>query len=178
MAGMIYILVNDYPPENLAKPLNMGPTINGPYDELFPRFSHDEKTFYFCSDGFHTMGDFDIFYCNFDETTKAWWKPQNIGYPINTPDNDYQISYTGDGRTAYISALRKEGFGHIDIYCVTFLEVEERQSVVTGNLYTMVPIDYNDYITFKYYEKDGVKKRFTNDFLPDDSWTFVAEKIY
>ena len=164
------------PTGEFGEATNMGPNFNGPYDEMFPNFSSDEKKFYFCSDGYQTMGDFDIFYCNFDEVTKSWQKPKNIGYPINTPDNDYQISFIKNGRTGYISALRKEGFGHVDIYSVTFLEVEERQSVMVGNLYSMAAIDYNNYVTFRYYEKDGIKKRFTTDYTPDNSWTFVSEK--
>ncbi|MBL4653486.1 MAG: PD40 domain-containing protein [Flavobacteriales bacterium] len=164
------------PTGDFGEATNMGPNFNGPYDELFPDFSSNEKRFYFCSDGYQTMGDFDIFYCDFDEITKSWQKPKNIGYPINTPDNDYQISFSENGRTGYISALRKEGFGHIDIYRATFLDVEERQSVVVGNLYAMATIDYNNYITFRYYEKDGVKKRFTTDYIPDNSWTFLSEK--
>lgn len=175
--GFDLYMAKRLPDGTFGLPINMGPNFNGPYDELFPHFSSDEKTFYFSSDGYQTMGDFDIFYCKWNGLTKSWGEPKNMGYPINTPDNDYQISFSQDGRTGYMSALRSEGFGHLDIYKVTFLDVEEKQSVITGKLYTMVPVDYNNYVNYYYYKKGDITRRFTDDFMPpDDSWEKVNEK--
>ncbi len=62
------------------------------------------------------MGGYDIFRSVW--RNGAWSKPVNMGYPINTPDNDIFFNLTADGKTAYMSSVRKEGLGDKDIYKV------------------------------------------------------------
>ena len=103
-----------------AAPVNLGLTINTKYDEDFPMLSLDGKSLYFSSKGWNSMGGFDIFRSDYDENAKAWGKPINIGYPLNDADDNSFISFTGDGKTAYITAIRPGGLGDRDIYKVQF----------------------------------------------------------
>ena len=103
-----------------STPQNLGPTINTKYDDTDPFISLDGKTLYFCSKGHNSMGGFDIFYTTYDSGTSKWSQPKNLGYPLNTADDQISFSMTGNGRIAYVAAIREEGLGDKDIYKVTF----------------------------------------------------------
>ncbi len=97
-------------------PVNMGPEINTPYDEGGIFIHPDGKTLFFCSQGHNSMGGYDIF-----KTTLVngkWTTPVNLGYPINTVNNETSFCLSLDGNTAYISSNRPGGMGERDIYKV------------------------------------------------------------
>ncbi len=96
---------------------NLGPTINTPFDEDGPFIHPDDKTLYFSSNGHRTMGGYDIFYSKLG-TDSSWSPPTNIGYPINTTDDDVFYITTPDGERAYYSSAREGGFGKTDIYLI------------------------------------------------------------
>lgn len=105
---------------------NMGTDINTEYDENYPTLSPDGKTLYFASKGHDCIGGYDIFRIGFDESNGTWFKPFNMGFPLNTPLDDTKITFTADG-SAYIAAKRKEGVGNLDIYKVDFVSDEDAQ---------------------------------------------------
>lgn len=113
---------------------NMGGDINTPYDEDFPNVSADGKVIYFSSNGHTTMGGYDIFKAEFNPETKQFSNPKNIGYPINTPEDNYNFRISSNGRFGYIAALREGGLGDLDIYRVTLNEVETQYSVIHGDI--------------------------------------------
>jgi len=78
-----------------SKPINLGSDINTPYDEDTPNLAADGNGLYFSSQGHESMGGFDIFMSEL--IGKTWTKPQNVGYPLNTPGNDlaYITKYNG-----------------------------------------------------------------------------------
>ena len=95
---------------------NLGPTINTMYDEDAPSIHPDGKTLFFSSKGQKTMGGYDIFYSiKYDS---GWTQPKNVGYPINTADDDIFYSTSADGKRAYYSSVRPGGMGDKDIYVV------------------------------------------------------------
>jgi len=96
-----------------GKPINLGSSINTEFNEDGP-FILSDNTLYFCSEGHKTMGGYDIFYSKLGSNGN-WSSPENLGYPINTPDDD--LFYTPvDSLTAYIASVRNEGLGNLDIY--------------------------------------------------------------
>ncbi len=103
-----------------AKAQNLGKVVNTAYKEDFPEIAPDGKTLYFSSQGHEGMGDFDLFKTVWDPENNTWTVPQNLGYPINSTGEERSISFTKDNKVAYLSALRPEGFGDLDIYRVTF----------------------------------------------------------
>ena len=106
---------------------NMGTTINTEYDENYPSLSPDGKTLYFASKGHDSMGGYDIFQVSYNNEANNWFKPVNLGFPLNTPLDDTKITFAEDG-TAYIAAKRKEGIGNLDIYKVVFASDENAQA--------------------------------------------------
>ncbi len=101
---------------------NLGPKINTEYDDDGPFIDYDNKTLYFSSKGRKGMGGYDIFKSVFDESANEWSEPENLGYPINTPDNDIYYTSTRDGKRAYYSSVREDGLGYDDIYMITIPE--------------------------------------------------------
>ncbi len=105
---------------------NLGPTINTEYEEDGPFIAADGKTLYFSSTGHKGMGGFDIFKTILkDQKTNEWSEPENIGYPINTPDNDVFFTSSKDGKRWFYSSVREDGLGYEDIYVIT--PVDEKQ---------------------------------------------------
>ena len=123
------------PDDTWSKALNIGPELNTPHEEDAVFLSADGKTLYFASSGHNSMGDFDIFYSILGEDEK-WSKPLNIGYPLNTTDADV-FFYPLDGRTAYYSSRREEGYGLKDIYRITMpnSDLEQDLTVLKGYVY-------------------------------------------
>jgi hypothetical protein len=80
------------------------------------------------------MGGYDIFKAELNVETNQYSNPKNMGYPLNTPEDNFNFRVSSNGRFGYISALRDGGLGDLDIYRVTFNEVEPQYSVVNGNV--------------------------------------------
>lgn len=89
--------------------------INTRFDEDAPYMTPDGKTMYFSSRGHDNMGGFDIFRSTQDENG-VWSEPENLGYPINTPDDDVYYYPTSNFKKGYISSYRGDGLGEKDIY--------------------------------------------------------------
>lgn len=105
-----------------GKPENIGKVINTEYGEEGVFMHPDGKTIFFSSQGHNSMGGYDIFKSVYDETIRQWSKPENLGYPVNTPDDDVFVVFSADGKHAYFTSVRNEGKGEKDIYRITFLE--------------------------------------------------------
>lgn len=99
--------------------LNLGPAINTAFDEDSPFIHPDGVTLFFSSNGHKTIGGFDIFSSTKNTDEGQWSAPLNVGYPINTPDDDIFYMPTTDGRHAYYSSAKAGGKGDKDIYKVT-----------------------------------------------------------
>src|SRR6185312_3387955 len=104
------------------------------FDEDFPTISGDGRTLYFSSNGHTSMGGYDIFKAELNPDTKQFSNSKNLGYPINTPEDNYNFRISGNGRFGYIAALREGGLGDLDIYRVTFNDTEPQYSIITGSL--------------------------------------------
>ena len=113
-------------------PINLGRQINTKYKEAFPIYDEKNQVLYFASEGHTNMGGFDIFKSDFNTENRKFGPAQNIGYPINTPEDDMVFSLADNGRDAYVSAFKKEGLGDLDIYKVIFNSVETRPTIVKG----------------------------------------------
>jgi len=74
------------PDGHWTKPENLGPVINTPEDELAPFVSADGKYLWFSSEGHNSMGGLDIFRAAI--TNEGFRAPLNIGWPVNTTDDD------------------------------------------------------------------------------------------
>jgi OmpA family/WD40-like Beta Propeller Repeat len=95
---------------------NLGPLVNTELDEEGVFISANGQHLYFSSNGLAGMGDLDLYRSTFDAATKAWGEPVNLGYPINSVENDIYFVLTADEKFAYVSSLRHDNVGEQDIY--------------------------------------------------------------
>jgi Tol biopolymer transport system component len=95
-------------------PVNLGADVNTAEDEGGIFLAPDGKTLFFTSQGYNSMGGYDIFK-TVNEGGK-WSKPVNLGYPINTINNDMSLTLSADAQTGYFISDRKGGLGDLDIY--------------------------------------------------------------
>lgn len=102
-----------------SKAQNLGATVNTQYDEDGVFIHPNGRTMYFASKGHNSMGGFDIFTSEMAEDG-TWGKPVNIGYPLNTVDDDVFFVTTADGRRGYFSSDKMGGYGEKDLYFVDF----------------------------------------------------------
>jgi hypothetical protein len=132
LGGTDIYVSNKLPTGKWGPPRNLGPSVNTAQDEDFPNISADGKTLYFSSKGHTSMGGYDIFKADFDEATNSWANIKNIGYPLNTTEDDMNLRLSQTGRYGYMAAVREGGFGDLDIYRVTFDDIEPSYSVIKG----------------------------------------------
>ncbi len=132
-----------------SKPVNLGPDINTPGDELFP-YERSDGTLYFASDGLIGMGGLDIFRAK--PQPDGSWTVQNMKPPINSFADDFGIAFEGENEKGIFSSTRK-GRGNDDLFLfelpplrfsVTGLVKDEKTgSPVTGSLVELIASDGN-----------------------------------
>ncbi len=115
----IFISYWDEEKERWGMPKNIGNVINSEYDERAVFMHPDGRTIYFSSKGEKSMGGLDIFRSVMQDDG-SWSEPENIGYPINTPDDDVFLVMSASGKHGYYASVRDDGMGDYDIYMITF----------------------------------------------------------
>ncbi len=101
-------------------PVNLGPEINTPFNEDRPFLINKARTLFFSSQGHENIGGYDLFRSDM-QTNGLWSKPKNLGYPLNTPDDELFFMPVGDGKSGYYAIMKDAaGYGKEDIYKITF----------------------------------------------------------
>ena len=119
------IWVSEFSNSGWSAPKNLGPTVNTSKDEQFPFIHSDNRTLYFSSNGHPGLGKSDL-YLTRKDVKLNWETPINMGYPINSRGQDWNLVVARDGKTAYFSSDQLKGFGGLDIY--TFQLPEKLQA--------------------------------------------------
>jgi outer membrane protein OmpA-like peptidoglycan-associated protein/tetratricopeptide (TPR) repeat protein len=99
---------------NFSEPVNLGLSINTRGNEQTPFIHTDDQTLYFTSDGHPGMGKNDIFYAR--KSADGWDTAINIGYPINTTEDETGFVVDRAGEYAYYSSAKIGGYGGFDIF--------------------------------------------------------------
>ena len=117
------------PDGSWSVPVNLGDSINTPYEEMAPFIHPDDRTLYFSSRGHIGMGGFDLF-CSRKDADGNWTGPVNLGYPINTWSDEITLIVNARGDLAYISSDMPGGNGGVDIY--SFKLYKEAQPILVN----------------------------------------------
>ncbi|MBY0427357.1 MAG: hypothetical protein K2Q22_17105, partial [Cytophagales bacterium] len=104
-------------------PINLGAMVNTEYEEDCPYFEVKDSTLYFSSNGHDNIGGYDIYKSVLKNG--VWSKPENLGVPVNTTDDDIYFVISGDGRHGYFSSVSDRGFGDKDIYMLDLTRADE-----------------------------------------------------
>lgn len=98
-----------------SAPENLGPGINTSGNEECPFIHADNQTFYFTSNGLPGYGENDLFVAR-KNAKGEWSTPENLGYPINTINDEGTLFIASDAKTAYYASDRDDSYGGLDIY--------------------------------------------------------------
>ncbi len=125
------------PRGNWLSPENLGPVINTANDDLSPFIHVNGQSLYFSSSGHLGVGKFDLFLSELTE--QQWSEPKNLGYPINTPDDQVSLVITADGTTAYYAheVLQPDGNYVSTLYSFVVPEevrVRNKSNFLTGRV--------------------------------------------
>ncbi|OQP55950.1 flagellar motor protein MotB [Niastella yeongjuensis] len=112
--GQDLYVCRQLPNSRWSDPENLGPEINTIGDESAPFIHADNQTLYFTSAGHLGYGGSDLFMAK--KQGKGWSKPINLGYPINTIENEGSLVIAADGKTAYYTSDRTDSRGGLDLY--------------------------------------------------------------
>ena len=149
--------------------VNLGPIINSPYNEESPFITTDGKRIYFSSQGHYNMGGYDLFYSELSESG-TWMHPANIGFPINTSDDDLFFYPVGDGTTGYHSKFTGSDNNDQDIFKYEIITIADPVKFnISGKVdipdsveyelnsvsVTFVDLQKNDTLITKYCNSEG-----------------------
>lgn len=120
---------------------NLGEVVNTEYNEDGPFIDYDGKTLYFASTGHKGVGGYDLFKAEYDSANQSWTEPVNLGFPINTPDDDIYFVATKDGKRGYYASVREDGYGFTDIYMVTLPDLDKEPDTEPIVKTDPIPVD-------------------------------------
>ena len=167
--------------------VNLGPTINTPYNEDTPFITEDGSLLYFSSEGHASMGGYDVFRSRLLGTT--WLTPENVGYPISTTDDDKFFQPADNiGVAAYYTMTT--GYKKREIMYLEFSETGSLRTFEINGIYslsdTIVPFDRNYFIHLVNSETGdtvdvGYPNRFTGRYrfiVPSGKYTITYASSY
>ena len=97
--------------------------------EVFPMLSKDGKTLFFASDGLLGLGGFDIFYSTWNEEKGLWNSPVNMGFPYNSPADDFLMADSDDGKYTLFASNRSCSPDSVFVYVTDFEKNPARKAV-------------------------------------------------
>lgn len=154
----------DHESGDWSKPALFATTINSKYNEDSPYLSPDEMTLYFASDGHETMGGYDIFKSEFDSTTLTWSEPVNMGFPVNSPDDEIHFKLNNDQMSGYFTSNRLHTIGDYDIFFfweIHTVKIKGRLidgptgKPITNARIFFRPVEYTDMYFFSAADENG-----------------------
>lgn len=120
-------------PNDWGPAINLGPMINSPFNEETPFITADGRKLFFSSLGHKGMGGYDVFFSEL--TNSGWSKAVNVGYPLNTTDDDLFFIPVGKGDVGYYSRYEQDSHGKNDLYRVVIATRPSDMASVTQTLH-------------------------------------------
>ncbi len=129
LGGYDIYQINKLDDGNWSEPINIGAPVNTPGNEKSPFIHTDSQTLYFSSEGHKGLGGYDIFYARQDAEGK-WQSPSNIGYPINSFDDDLSFFVSTDGHHGYYASNRFDENNKWNLYSFPLYKKARPQKVL------------------------------------------------
>jgi outer membrane protein OmpA-like peptidoglycan-associated protein/tetratricopeptide (TPR) repeat protein len=134
--GALDIYISDLSEEGKwGKPYNAGSRLNTMYNENTPYITDEGELLYFSSQGHTTIGGYDVFMTH-KQADGSWSMPKNLGYPINTPDDDLNYIPEYRGQNAYFASAARGDDGATGIYNMEPVELGEPGFLASTDGYT------------------------------------------
>ena len=162
------------------KPVNMGPSINTPYNEMFPVLWKD-SVLYFSSEGHFNFGGLDIFQSV--KRSDVWSMASNAGYPINTSYDDFGIAMNDSGTAGLLSSNRNTANSTQDnIYSFTVNDIRFNLEGIAVEKATQKPLQdvkielLNTQTNKKEIAMTAVDGKFKFKLDPESEYSIVGSK--
>ena len=160
-----------------GKPINLGPKINTPGNEDAPFIDPDGDILYFSSTGHLGMGGYDIFRSKL--YNEKWTTPINLGYPINTAQDDNYFVIAGDNVYGYYATAREEGLGGNDIYAILMDKKDFQEAANAPPAMTLTTSDANiTYFVGKVIDVNTNEPLEAEIMLSDNRKNIVITRLY
>ncbi|MEO0734566.1 MAG: hypothetical protein AAFZ52_17145, partial [Bacteroidota bacterium] len=127
LGGIDLWYMERFPDGNFGPARNLGPTVNGPYDEVCPFLGRDGRTLYFSTnDPAYSVGGFDVVKSfRVIGGDGQFTRPENAGMPLNSAGDDTHFRLAPDTFTGFLASDRKDGLGQRDLYIIYFVEPQK-----------------------------------------------------
>lgn len=125
----IYLTENKDTIWSLPVLVNEAMTSDG--DEIFPMLSPDGKSLYFASSGLYGVGGYDLYVSNWNERTRDWDIPVNMGFPYSSPADDFLLVNTADGRYTVFASNRECPADSVCVYVLEYDTMPVRSAVTS-----------------------------------------------
>lgn len=163
-----------------SKPVNLGPTVNTPYNDMFPMIWKD-SVLYFSSEGHYNMGGLDIFSSTIEGS--SWSDPRNMGYPLNTSYDDFGIALNDSGSAGILSSNRNsKNTTEDNLYTFTINDIRFTLEGIAVDKVTQQPVEgvlaelTNTITGTKETVVTGPDGKFKFKLNPETSYTVVGSK--
>lgn len=160
------------------KPVNMGTPVNTPFHEEMPYVIRNGNALYFSSEGHKNIGGFDVFYSNYNEDTKTWATPENLGYPFNTAGNDMGYIIENSPVFAFCPVndnKRRDGIEDCD--CISLVDEEAPQLASISGVVELDPEDKDLLLQTRVKLVDKTTGEVIDDLPLDENGNYKFESV-
>lgn len=116
MGGKDIFKIQKMPDGTFSEPINVGPSVNTSLDEDYPYLHPNGRVLYFASKGHGGLGGYDIYRSELDTLLNLWGPATNLGFAVNSPDDDIMYISDMDENIAYFASSRDNKQGDITVY--------------------------------------------------------------
>ena len=112
-----------------SAPMLINEQLTSSSDEIYPMLSPDGKSLYFASKGLYGMGGYDLYVSNWNDETKDWDVPVNMGFPYSSPYDDFLFINTEDGKYSIFASNRDCSKDSVCIYVLEYDRMPVRMAI-------------------------------------------------
>ena len=117
-----------------SQPMKLGPEINTSLDEDYPYLHPNGRVLYFASKGHNSLGGYDIYKSELDTNTGVWGQAVNLGFAVNSPDDDILYITDMSESVAYFASSRASAKGMITVYKIVPNKEHIENTIIKGEL--------------------------------------------
>ena len=129
----MYIFTRDRLDDTWSDPIQAEGLEDFGYDQISPFVLNDGTTMYFAAKGEQSLGGYDIFLTRYSTDNGKFLRPENIGMPFNSPDNDYMYAIDEANNIGWFVSDRRQPVGKVCVYVFIPNATRENYTIEPGD---------------------------------------------